>query len=512
MAFAMTRPYKHPLTGIYWFRKRVPTDLVSVVGKKEEKRSLQTRDAAEAKSRAAEAVLELDTRWANLRKGARDLSEREAHELAARFYHEHREAWLDSPSIASIDWDTALGSGLWNDHEVPGLDAPIREWHKGFVETTQRLKMRDWCMARAQEVLAERGMLVGGSNEDLVARAISAAMQKAGEELKQLASAGFDYGRPSAGPQTSSSAPARTAKQKVPFKEIFEGWKKETRPVEKTSYDWKRVIDQFCAFVGHDDAAKLTEEDLIRWKDSLVEAGLKNKTISFSKIAPVRAILKWATQNRKLDRNVAERIKLDAKAKPSERKRGYTDQEAQIVLRAARLAKQAFKRWVPWIGAYSGARVSEICQLRREDVFEEESIWCMKLVPEAGSIKTEGSERIVPIHSALLAEGFLDFVKSVKKGPLFSELSPDRFSNRGGNGTRIIGRWIRDDLGIIDKRISPSHSWRHRLKTLARRHEVATDIADALTGHRRATVGDSYGEFPVVALKRELEKIPSLTL
>jgi hypothetical protein len=51
MALAMDRPWKHPATGIYWFRKRVPDDLRSLIGKLEEKRSLNTRDAAEAKVR-----------------------------------------------------------------------------------------------------------------------------------------------------------------------------------------------------------------------------------------------------------------------------------------------------------------------------------------------------------------------------------------------------------------------------------------------------------------------------
>jgi hypothetical protein len=36
------------------------------------------------------------------------------------------------------------------------------------------------------------------------------------------------------------------------------------------------------------------------------------------------------------------------------------------------------------------------------------------------------------------------------------------------------------------------------------------DIGDALLGHGRKSVGDNYGEFQVPALKRELEKIPTL--
>lgn len=169
------------------------------------------------------------------------------------------------------------------------------------------------------------------------------------------------------------------------------------------------------------------------------------------------------------------------------------------------------RRWVPWIGAYTGARVSEICQLRREDIVQIEGIWCLKVMPEAGSVKTSGSERIIPIHPALEANGILDFVQRTKAGPIFSRLTPDKFGKRGGNGTKVIGRFVRQ-LGITDKRISPSHSWRHRIKTLGRRHGLAKDILDAITGHGSKSVADTYGEFPVEALYRELCKIPKVRI
>jgi integrase len=113
----------------------------------------------------------------------------------------------------------------------------------------------------------------------------------------------------------------------------------------------------------------------------------------------------------------------------------------------------------------------------------------MKIVPEAGSIKTAGSERIVPLHPAIIEAGFLQYVSSLRSGPIFPALPPDRFGKRGGNGTKVIGQWVRR-LGLTDKRVSPSHSWRHRFKTLSRRHELMADIVNAITGHHRKTVAD----------------------
>jgi hypothetical protein len=77
----MSRPWKHPSSGVYWLRKGVPEDLRKLVGKREEKRSLQTRDPVEAKRRHAEALAEIESQWANLRAGPKALTEREAHQL-----------------------------------------------------------------------------------------------------------------------------------------------------------------------------------------------------------------------------------------------------------------------------------------------------------------------------------------------------------------------------------------------------------------------------------------------
>jgi hypothetical protein len=117
--------------------------------------------------------------------------------------------------------------------------------------------------------------------------------------------------------------------------------------------------------------------------------------------------------------------------------------------------------------------------LRAEDVLQIEDIWCMKLDPEAGSLKTSGSERIIPLHPALIENGFLKFVATIKSGPLFAALSPDKFGKCGGNGTKVIGRFVRQ-LGLTDTRLSPSHSWRHRIKTLGRKFALAPDILDAI--------------------------------
>ena len=48
---------------------------------------------------------------------------------------------------------------------------------------------------------------------------------------------------------------------------------------------------------------------------------------AISKIAPLRAILQWGVDNRKLAANPASRIVVDVRAKIGERIRGFTDEE-----------------------------------------------------------------------------------------------------------------------------------------------------------------------------------------
>ena len=289
------------------------------------------------------------------------------------------------------------------------------------------------------------------------------------------------------------------------------GWIKEKQPTEKTAYSWTRVVDELQKFLGYDDAQRMSSDDLVRWKTSLIERELSTKTIRDGKIAPVRAILQWGLDNRHISANVAERLTVKVKIKPGSKRRGFTDEEAKLVLQTAALEEVLSVRWVPWICAYTGARVSEICQLRSQDVFDQDGIWLIRITGEAGSTKNENSERVVPLHKALLDEGFLAFAKRFSSGPLFNDLKPDRFGNRGGTGTKIIGRWIRK-LGIADARISPNHSWRHRFKTVCRQHGVDLDIAEALTGHGRKSEGDKYGDFTPRALQIGMAKVPTINL
>src|SRR5438105_5721029 len=86
------------------------------------------------------------------------------------------------------------------------------------------------------------------------------------------------------------------------------------------------------------------------------------------------------------------------------------------------------RRWIPWIAAYSGARVGEIAQMRGCDFIQIDGIWTMRITPEAGSTKS-GHARLVPLHRHLIEQGLLKIAREAGLGPMF--YNPRR--GRGGS-------------------------------------------------------------------------------
>ncbi|MEN3033287.1 hypothetical protein, partial [Chromobacterium amazonense] len=69
-------------------------------------------------------------------------------------------------------------------------------------------------------------------------------------------------------------------------------------------------------------------------------------------------------------------------------------------------------RWAALLGLYTGARAGEVGQLFTLDVKEEEGIPCIRFTDEGEDqrLKTDVSNRVVPLHPDLIKLGFLDYV------------------------------------------------------------------------------------------------------
>lgn len=172
------------------------------------------------------------------------------------------------------------------------------------------------------------------------------------------------------------------------------------------------------------------------------------------------------------------------------------------------------RRWVPWICAYTGARVNEITQLRAEDICEHKGFWTLHITPEAGSTKN-GLPRTVALHSHLIDQGFLAVVKG-KRGPIFYNPALRRDGSDAHPQYKKVGeflaRWVRKTVGVDDPNIWPNHAWRHRFKTLARVVRMDPEVRDYIQGHAHRTEGEAYGDVHPEVTRHEIEKLPRYEL
>ena len=316
---------------------------------------------------------------------------------------------------------------------------------------------------------------------------------------------------------------ADAAKPAVSLTGLVDAWWLEAKAVGKSESTYESYANTFrnlSTFLGHDDAAKILPKDVVGFKDFRLASinprtgkPLSAKTIKASDLTALKSVFDWAVSNLKLPSNPATGINVKLGKKVKTRERDFTEDETKALLSAASRAlagvsrptqTQLAERWVPWLCAYSGARVGEIVQLRKEDFFKDEATgaWVMKITPEAGTVKT-GEYRDVPLHPHLIEQGFMAFVEASKAGYLFMTIKP-------GSTFRGVWRSKKNRLAefareyVKDTNVAPNHGWRHTFKMKGYEADLQEKVLDALCGHAPASTGRAYGS---VSLRTKVDAI-----
>jgi hypothetical protein len=143
----------------------------------------------------------------------------------------------------------------------------------------------------------------------------------------------------------------------------------------------------------------------------------------------------------------------------------------------------------------------------------------LRLTPEAGTIKT-GATRTIPIHEHLIAQGFVDFVRTRGDGPLF--YNPENTAKgiadptnprrpRAVKTRERLATWVRK-IGVKDPQVRPNHARCHTFKQIAERHHISEKVSDEITGHAPLTVGRGYGRPNLLDMAAALKKFPRYSL
>ncbi|MER9022418.1 tyrosine-type recombinase/integrase [Mesorhizobium sp. M0815] len=507
--------------GRYFARLVVPKELRPYMGGKTELRTALGPDYRTALKTLPGAVAALQHKIA--------LGERRAIEAGERSITIGRYPLLP-PQIASRDYRMRLAH-----------DELIRaHYHQyaGFeVDYEKARRFRDGYSGKLSDDELER--LVGEPIEEfkslgnhtatkgsvewrLIAQALCVSAYEAMSRQHERNDGDFK-GEPSH-PLLTTAQPAEDDRQPVSLKGLLTDYLDERAADGKggeARKRWTPVFASLSKFIRHNDARKLTKQNVLDWKDASLKT-LASKTVGDVYLASVRTVLKWAVNNDRLETNVAENVRIKVSKKQRSREQGFTLDEAVEVLKVARDHQPkhsanpqtreapettAAKRWSPILCAHTGARIAEITQLRKQDFRYENDVPVVRIRPDAGSVKA-GNYRDVPLHQQLIDLGFMDFVNRAADGPLFYPASKKKDGTLPAR--TVAGRvsdWLQDKE-VIPEGVSPSHGWRHRFKTVGREIGIADRTLDAIQGHAGRTSGDDYGDVTIAAKAAAIARLP----
>jgi integrase len=168
----------------------------------------------------------------------------------------------------------------------------------------------------------------------------------------------------------------------------------------------------------------------------------------------------------------------------------FSDSELTLLLKSAKKELTAWKKWVIYLGIYTGARRGELVQLRKSDVkFDVKTKRYYLLITdehESQNLKSINSKRKIPIHNALVDAGFIKYVKSCNDR-VFEELT----------NVEVVTNWMPRHMASLN--IAPTneldhirsfHSIRHTFITKCMSEpDVNVNLLQQIVGHEISSFG-----------------------
>ncbi|WP_336813502.1 site-specific integrase [Bosea sp. MMO-172] len=579
MALA-TYIHKRAGSARYYVRVTVPSDLAKDYGRTEIWKSLGTASPAEAKVKAPGVYMAIQDEFA-ARRRAREIVEGDVAAIAWKHYSElvenderFREQNLTDDQLDQLWREMEAEFGEYDIGAYKAF-AEIRD----RIETYRQLRERSRSLLTSGD-LNKRLEAVAESVDEHVAayRAVlpktSPVYRKVAEAVARAEIEGLkraderdvmDWGGVPTDPlikraEKPKAAPAGS--RLMDFYKLFimqrgNGLKDDTRDQNEG------IVQLFAEFFGEDmPLDKLERKHVAGWRDQLYllpakakqirelkglkfkEIITKNKELGRKTIDPktinkylsaVGPFLKWLLSNGHIPAPVISDemyIRLDR-----ERKRDpFTDDQVTALFasplfrgclsddvehKPGNVIIRDWRYWIPLVALYSGMRLGEIAQLLTNDVREIEGTWVMYVTDEGDpdkTLKTVGSRRVVPVHSELVALGFLDYHKARTKGEgarLFPEIEPDARGFMSGVPSKFLNVYL-DRIGVKTERLAV-HSFRHLFTDRLRNAGHLDHEFGFVLGHGdrfKSTTG-RYGSLPqgtVEHRKRLVEEVSFMDL
>ncbi|KVD82465.1 hypothetical protein WS62_22730 [Burkholderia sp. ABCPW 14] len=400
-------------------------------------------------------------------------------------------------------------------------------------------KARDDAVAQGEvalEVFMDRQRLQLAEHEDILQGKAEPYQPIGRHEAQRNALRAFLFGDGSviefnshaAGPRPAPATARHSVSSGTELSDLIDKWAAEKQPKPKTVSRTRSIALDFAKRVGVSRTHQITRQHILQFKDALLADGQSAANINV-KLPMLGVIFNYACGNDLgMSSNPAAKIRVADKRRAKDKRREFNTAALNAIF-GSRVYTEGYRPlagggeaayWLPLLALFTGARIEELAQLRPEDVYEEnytdrhgaeQKAWVLRItgnLAEGQEIKTESSERRVPLHTELIRLGFVQFAQEAKgRSRIFHKLRPDVDGKESGNFSKWFSRYLRADCKVTDERMV-FHSFRHTFKHLARLAGVSTEVHNALTGHVTGDVADNYGglSYPLAPLVEAMSR------
>ncbi|EPI8559688.1 tyrosine-type recombinase/integrase [Vibrio fluvialis] len=228
------------------------------------------------------------------------------------------------------------------------------------------------------------------------------------------------------------------------------------------------------------------------------------------------SFFEWCVLNELTDINPFKAIKFKKQRKDSDAKNAYSITDLNKIFSTEIHTQKQFKHpyyfWLPLLGYFTGARLNELCQLYKKDIYIQDGIWVIQINDRftGQKLKNTASRRVIPIHNKLLDLGFIDFIKSNQHERLFPELK----QGRDGFSSAASKWYARFKTKLNFEKGHDFHSFRHTVATQLKRAEVSHVAAGEILGHTQNNITyDRYGkELDISQIQKYINLIDSTVI
>ncbi|WP_171133802.1 DUF6538 domain-containing protein [Ruegeria sp. HKCCA5014] len=497
------------IKGSYYCRVAVPADLKGkakgtyvtatingqIINRKvgtHAKLPLGTSNLKVARQRFPAALAGIEAHWESLRQGPVELNHKQALALAGEVRADFVRILDGNPGDSRM-WADVLKlnelarTGRTNELQV---DDPSKEH--------ERMEQRFGGLADA--ILSRHQLRITAASRTKLIGHLHNSMNEAAKinEAKALGDYS-DSGDSNKYPAFEIAAPTElVSRARLTFAEVID---KEVQrrasgrggaPLrERSEKKYRQAVAEFDAARGDDDVLSIDAKQADQWLSDMLETGkLKIKTVR-DRFKNVKTVIEWAREQGLGEvfpgKNPLDVVKPPKAEATDSAARTIRLDEAKIILKAARNESKPERRWLPWMCAYSGARIGEVAQLGPDDFFCVGDDWFYRLTSEDDKLIKGGySIRRVPVHPALIDEGLIGFVEDGRRRGI-RRLFPNRSQ---GN----IRDWVRNDLGLTRRELAPNHGWRHLFEDVALIAHMTDAAKLYITGRSRGSSAEGYGK------------------